>query len=329
MDVLEEFKNKAKSNLKKIVFPEGNDERILEAVSKVKEQGLAIPIILGNSDDVLALAKEYNIDLSDIEIINNKDQDKIDVYAKEYIKDRDLKEVIAKKLVKKALFFGGMMVKTGEADGMVAGVANATASVIQAASLTVGFKQGMSTPSSFFIMVLPEFNGEENKIFIFADCAVNINPNAKQLADIGVSSGINTKALLGMEPKIAFLSCSTKGSASHDDIDKVTEAVKIAKEIAPDFLIDGELQGDAAIIEKVATKKVKDSNGVAGSANVLVFPDLDAGNIAYKLVQYMGKAKAIGPILQGFDKPVNDMSRGASVDDLVNVTAITAVQAQG
>jgi len=211
---------------------------------------------------------------------------------------------------------------------MVGGIANATASMIQAATLTIGFQPGINTPSSFFVMIIPSFRGEENVPIIFADCAVNIQPDARQLAEIGVASARNTRCLLGIEPRVAFLSFSTKGSANHADADKVIEAVKIAREIEPSCLMDGELQGDAALIPSVAAKKVKESS-VAGRANVLIFPDLDAGNIAYKLVQWLGGARAIGPILQGFAKPVSDLSRGASVDDVVGVTAITSVQAIG
>jgi phosphate acetyltransferase len=221
-----------------------------------------------------------------------------------------------------------MMVRTGEADAMVAGVASATASVIQAASLTVGFREGFSTPSSFFIMIVPTFMDEKDKVVVFADCAVNIAPNAQQLAEIAIASGQSAKALLDMEPRIAFLSFSTRGSASHPDADKVIEAVRLARDLAPEFAIDGELQGDAALVPDVAARKVKEST-VAGKANVLIFPDLDAGNISYKLTQYLAGATALGPVLQGFAKPVNDLSRGATVDDIVGVSAIATIQARG
>ncbi|UCE07588.1 MAG: phosphate acetyltransferase, partial [bacterium] len=206
-------------------------------------------------------------------------------------------------------------------------IATATAYVIQFASLTIGFQKGLSTPSSLFIMVIPKYLNEKDKILIFADCAVNVSPTSRELAEIGIASGINAKALLGIEPKIAFLSFATKGSANHENVDKVRKAVSIAKKINSQFEIDGELQADTAIVPRVANKKVKQSN-VAGKANILIFPDLDAGNICYKLVQYLANAKAFGPILQGFAKPVNDLSRGATVDDVIGVTAITVVQAQ-
>ena len=328
MNIVETFIAKAKANPARVVFPEANDARILQAVAQVRELGIAEPVLVGNPEDVQALAAELGVDLGATEILDSKTDERLERYTEAYATKRELRSAIAKKLVRKPLSFGGMMVSEGDADGMVAGVATATSLVIQTATLTVGFQEGLSTPSSFFIMIVPNFQGEQDKVFIFADSAVNIQPNAQQLAEIAVASGTNAKALLGIDPKIAFLSFSTKGSASHDDADKVIEALGIAQEIAPQFQMDGELQLDASVVQKVAAKKVKDSE-VAGAANVLIFPDLDAGNIGYKLVQYMANAKAIGPILQGFAKPVNDMSRGASVEDLIAVTAITTVQAKG
>jgi phosphate acetyltransferase len=309
------------------VYPEGFDERIVAVAARAQELGIARPIVVGEPADVKRIAAEKKVNLEGIQIVSPFDENVVNRYAEVYAQARGVKPGVAAKLVRKPLSFACMMVKTGEADGMVGGVASATASVIQSASLTVGFQAGLSTPSSFFIMIIPDFQGEKDKPFIFADCAVNISPNARQLAETGIAAGTNAKALLGMEPHIAFLSFSTRGSAAHADVDKVKEAVRIAREINSAFKIDGELQGDAAVSARVAAKKVKESP-VAGKANVLVFPDLDAGNIAYKLVQYLGNAKAIGPILQGFAKPVNDMSRGATVDDLLAVTAITVLQAQ-
>jgi len=328
MNVVDSFIAKAQDNPARIVYPEATDPRILEAAAKVHDLGIAQPILIGNPDEINALATELDLVLNEIEIIDNKTDSRLEVYSQAYADKRELREAIAKKLVRKPLSFGGMMVSQGEANGMVAGVATATSIVIQTATLTVGFQEGLSTPSSFFIMIIPEFQGKQDKIFLFADSAVNIQPTAQQLAEIAIASGTNAKALLGIDPKIAFLSFSTRGSAGHADADKVIEALSIAREINPDFDMDGELQLDAAIVKSVAAKKVKEST-VAGQANVLVFPDLDAGNIGYKLVQYMANAKAIGPILQGFAKPVNDMSRGASVDDLIAVSAITSVQAKG
>lgn len=328
MDIIQKFITTAQGDPARIVYPEATDPRILQAALKVKEMGIATPILVGDPEVVHTLASEDGLSLGDIEIIDSKTDEKLDVYANHYAKKRDMREAIAKKLVRKPLSFGGMMVSQGYADGMVAGVATATSIVIQAATLTVGFQEGLSTPSSFFIMILPEFHGEKDKVFIFADSAVNIQPNAQQLAEIAIASGTNARALLGIEPKIAFLSFSTKGSASHADADKVIEALEVARGIDSSFDMDGEMQLDAAIIPAVGTKKAPDSS-VAGNANVLIFPDLDSGNIGYKLVERMARARAIGPILQGFARPVNDMSRGASVDDLISVSAITSVQAKG
>lgn len=328
MSLIDNFIATAKNNPVRIVYPEGKDARIVEAACRVRDLGIAQPVIIGEPDEVREIARSSEQDLGQIPVIfPAAEAEKMNQYADIYAKDRGVKAGIARKLVKKQTSFAGMMVSAGDADGMVAGVSTATANVIQYASLTIGFLDGMSTPSSFFIMELPKFQGRNNEIFLFADCAVNVSPTSQQLAEIGVAAGFNAVNLLQMEPKIAFLSFATRGSASHADVDKVHEAVGIAREMAPKFQIDGELQGDAAIVERVAQKKAGDSE-VAGHANVLIFPDLDAGNICYKLVQYMANANAYGPILQGFRHPVNDMSRGATVDDLIGVTAITVVQAQ-
>ena len=327
MDIIQTLIEKAKKKPMRIVYPEGFDERIVIAAAKSAEMGIVLPIVVGNEQEIKALAQKNNVSTGRLTIVSTTDEERLKKYATDYANSRQVKFGIAEKLVKKPLSFACMMVKMGDADGMVGGVASATASVIQSATLTVGYGAGLSTASSFFIMVIPEFAGVKDKIFIFADCAVNIAPSARQLAEIGIASGHNARALLGIDPKIAFLSFSTQGSASHEHVDKVTAALKIARGIDPALDMDGELQGDAAIVARVAAKKVKQST-VAGSANVLIFPDLDAGNISYKLVQYLAGAKAYGPVLQGFAKPINDMSRGASVEDLIGVSAITCVQAQ-
>ena len=328
MELVDRFKAQAKASPRTIVYPEGTDERIVTAAALVARDGIARPVLVGEPDDIHGVAQREGVDLEGVATVSPRDEARLGAYAAVYAEERGLRPAIARKLVRKPLAFGGMMVRCGDADGMVAGVASATASVIQAASLTIGFAEGISTPSSFFLMIVPEYEGEKNRTFVFADCAVNISPDARQLAEIAVVSGGSAKALLGVDPRIAFLSFSTRGSADHEDVRKVTEAVSIAREMGCGFAMDGELQADTAISSRVAAKKAPDSE-LAGAANVLIFPDLDAGNICYKLVQYLTGGQAVGPILQGFARPVNDMSRGATVDDLVAVTAIAVIQAQG
>lgn len=325
MNLIEKFIEQAKLRPACIVYPEGHESRILSAASKAKALGIASPVILGNEEEIMKLARENSINLDGIQILPVNDHEKIAKYSAIYAENRKVPLPVAKKVVQKPLCFAGMMVKTGDADGTVCGAVSTTAAVISSASLTIGFAEGLSTPSSFFIMVVREHLGVKDKPFIFADCAVNIDPKPRQLAEIAIASAQSATALLGIEPRVAFLSFSTKGSASHALINKVIEAVNIAKELAPNMLIDGELQGDAAVNPTVAAKKVKESK-VAGSANVLIFPDLNAGNICYKLVQHLGGAVALGPMLQGFAKPVSDLSRGATVDDIVGVTAITVLR---
>lgn len=328
MDLIDSFKSKASQEPKKIVFPEADDERILLAVDQVVKRKIAKPILIGDEESIHKLAEKLNLSINSIPIVTPTQSVRFGRYIDEYCLRRgNVTEKIAQKLLKKPLLFGSMMVSQGDAEGIVCGVAHSTSAVIQAASLTIGYEPGISQPSSLFIMVIPEFRGEKNKIIIFADAAVSIQPTAIHLAEIAIVTGRNAKRLLNIDPKIALLSFSTKGSASHEDVDKVIEATKLAQKMDPGLCIDGELQADAALIPKVAQKKVKDSE-VAGQSNVLIFPDLDSANIAYKLVQYLAHAQAYGPFLQGFAKPVSDLSRGASVEDIVGVTAVTVVQAQ-
>ncbi len=231
---------------------------------------------------------------------------------------------MATRLVSKPLYFGGMMVQQGDADAMVAGCANPTRRVIEAGLMTVGLAAGIALPSSYFLMVAPDFLGKGARPFVFADCAVNADPTAAELADIAIVSARSAQALLGETPRVAMLSFSTKGSAQHARVDKVREALAIARQREPGLAIDGEFQGDAALVPDVAHKKVKEQSLVAGHANVLIFPDLDSGNIAYKLTQWLGGAQAIGPFLQGFSRPISDLSRGASVEDIVTTCAVVA-----
>jgi len=322
MGIVNGFIEQAKKKNRSVVLPEGSDERIVLAARRIKDEGIADPILLGTQQDVADTAASTGVSLDGIRVVDPKTSDKLEAYTESYAKAREMKPAVAARMVKRPLFFGGMMVAEGDADTLVAGVAHATATVIQAGALTVGYAPGIETASSFFLMVIPDFQGQKDKPFIYADCAVNIAPTPAQLADIALASHASGEKLLGEPARTAMLSFSTKASAAHPDIDKVTEALSIVRQRAPELLIDGEFQADAAIIPKVAAKKVKEPSEVAGNANVLIFPDLDAGNIAYKLTQYMANAQAIGPFLQGFAKPISDLSRGASADDIVVTTAI-------
>ena len=327
MGIIDNFREKVKGKGFRLVLPEGSDERIIQAARRIKDEGIAVPIVLGKPEQVEAAVEKAGIGLEGIEVLNPREGDKLDEYAAKYAEGRDeITDGIARRLVAKPAFYGGMMVANGDADAMVGGVAHATATMIQAGTLTVGLMEGIETASSYFLMVIPDFLGEKDKAFIYADCAVNIDPNANELADIAIASAESARRILGEEPRVALLSFSTRGSASSPSVDKVKKALEISRSRRCDLKIDGEFQADSAIVPKVAAKKVKGESEVAGRANVIIFPDLDAGNIAYKLTQYMAGAQAIGPFLQGFAKPITDLSRGANVDDIVSTCVLTLVQ---
>ena len=329
MDVINRIKEKAKAKGKRVVLPEGTEERMIQATKNILAEGLAEVTLLGDEDRIKKLALSNNLDLSKVKVIAPANSPKLEEYAEEYHQLRKKKGMTpekAKKIMINPLFYGAMMVRKGEVDGFVAGSVNTSGDVLRSGIQIIGTAPGISTVSSSFLMVLPEFLGVKDKIFIFADCAVIPDPDPSQLASIAISSAKTLQDLTEEEPKVAMLSFSTKGSAQHELADKVKEATRITNELKPDIKVDGELQADSAIIPQVAQKKCPDSI-ICGDANVLIFPDLNSGNIAYKLVQRMAKAEAIGPIIQGLAKPANDLSRGCSVDDIVNVVAIAMTMA--
>ena len=327
MAIIDKIIAQAKSNVKHIVLPEGEGTSNIQAARKIADAGIAKLTVLGDPEKVKAVAAETNTCLCGIEIVDPKTSEKAASYASalyELRKAKGMTEEEAARKVQDPMFYGVMMVKMGDADGLVSGAIHSTGDMLRPALQIIKCKPGIKTVSSCFMMESPI---EEYGVMIFSDCAVIPNPTAEELANIAVAAAESARTLAGIEPKVAMLSFSTKGSAKHDNVTKVQEATRLAREFAPELKLDGELQLDAAIVPSVGALKAPGSE-VAGHANVLVFPDLQAGNIGYKLVQRFGKAEAYGPILQGIAKPCNDLSRGCSVDDIVATVAITAVQAQ-
>ena len=330
MSFIEEVKQRAKKELKTIVLPEATDVRVLKATETVLKEGYAKIILVGNEEEILLKAKENSIDIEGATIINPITSEKNKQYANtlyELRKNKGMTIEEAQKLIKHPVYYGMVMVKLDEADGLVSGCAHSTAETLRPALQILKTAPGTKLVSAFFVMVVPNCEYGANGTFIFADSGLNEEPNAEALSEIAISSSESFEQLVGEQAKVAMLSYSTYGSAHSESTEKVIEATKLAKEKAPDLLLDGELQLDAAIIPEVAVSKAKGSP-VAGKANVLVFPDLGAGNIGYKLVQRLAKAEAYGPLCQGIAKPVNDLSRGCSAKDVAGVVAITAVQAQ-
>ncbi len=324
MSELDDLIQLAQGKQRSAVLAEAVDERMVRAARILVEQNIACPILTGEREQILAAANAIDCPLDGIRIEDpQRDSNNMERYVAHCADGpRKLKPAIAQRLLRKTLMYSAMMVRSGDAHAMIAGSSAPTARVIEAGLMMIGAEESVSTPSSYFLMSLPGSEATHAQRLVFADCAVNVNPNAEQLADIACSTAQNAKLLLDDVPRVALLSFSSKGSAQHEMIDKVRQAVDLARARLPDILIDGELQFDAAFDARTASLKLKDAGSVAGRANVFIFPDLNAGNIGYKITQYLAGAQAIGPILQGFAKPISDLSRGATVDDIVKTTTV-------
>ena len=333
MSLLQQMAARAKANLQRIILPEGSEIRTLKAADRILTDGLAKLYLIGNPQEILDLAKQNKLSkiATDAVLVDPVNQPKKEVYANllyELRKSKGMTPEQAAQLVENPLYLACLMIKNGDADGEVAGALSATGDVLRPALQNVRTLPGISVVSGAFLMFVPDKQYGEDGLLVFADCAVMPNPNAQELAQIAVSTAGTARSIAGFEPRVAMLSFSTKGSAKHEMVDKVTEAVRIAQEMSPKLEIDGDLQADAAIVPAIGKSKAPGSP-IAGRANVLVFPSLEAGNIAYKLVQRLASAEAIGPILQGMAAPINDLSRGCSVDDIYKMIVITCNQSLG
>ena len=330
MDFIEGIKERAKKEIKKIVLPEASDIRTIKATATALKENYADIVLIGNENVINKMAKDNNLDISKATIINPLNSEKSKIYAENLYELRKAKGMTleqAEELIKNEVYFGMMMVKMDEADGLVSGAIHSTSDTLRPALQILKTAPDTKLVSAFFLMVVPECEYGENGVFVFGDCGLNQNPTSEELVEIAHSSSKSFEQLVGKESKVAMLSYSTKGSAKSELTEKVINATNMMKEKYPNIKVDGELQLDAAIVPEIGASKAPDSD-IAGTANTLIFPDLDAGNIGYKLVQRLGKAEAYGPLCQGIAKPVNDLSRGCSAEDIAGVIAITAVQAQ-
>jgi len=327
MNALSRIKQRARDLKRRVVLPEGTEPRVMRAVKKIMADDVAKVCLLGKEDEVEKLAREHAVNLSRVEIVNPEHSADYNRYVATYMdmrKEKGMTEEEATRLMLDPLFFGAMMVRHDKADASVAGSVYTTSEVLKAALQIIGLKAGNKVLSSCFLMMLPRYRDILDKVFLYADAGVVPNPGPHQLAEIAATTAETMRLLTGEEPRVAFLSFSTKGSAKHADVDKVVKAFELFKSKYPDIKADGELQGDAAIVPEVARRKAPDSE-LAGDANVLIFPSLDSGNIAYKLTERLAGATAIGPIIQGLAKPSNDLSRGCTAQDIVDATAIAVV----
>lgn len=329
MDIINNIRESAKKNKRRLVLPEGDEPRTLKAAAIIHREGIADPILLGAPERIRAAAQKEGADISGVRIVDPEKDPSREKFIERYFELRKHKGISkddVAALLSDPVYFGTMMLEGGDVDGFLSGAVHATGDTIRPALQVIKPAPGVRSISSFFIMVVPDCSFGEDGVMLMADCAIVPDPPPVKLASIALSTARMAKALCGFEPRVAMLSFSTKGSAEHEVIDKVREAVRLAKEKAPDLAIDGEMQADAALVPEVGRLKAPGSP-VAGRANVLIFPDLQSANIGYKLVQRLAKAQAVGPILQGFNKPVNDLSRGCSVDDIVTMGAATSLQA--